>query len=387
MPSLLTLYIYTRSVMGSQLWCSLWVLSNERLGPDHFQVCPRCLIFWDFAVTLPRFCREQIQRSWFWSEATVENRCPALPRALGSGVPGTSSWFTLLPKELVSGYPFCFPAGAVVKNLPAKAADPSSTPGSGRSHAGGKSNPLGNPMDRGAWQAIQRIWVTVHTRTHTHPFCQWYGLSDNVLQHTWCLSFSRELLQLWNSWVYLSTPPQTPWGQPHIPHQPLINLFIYIKLHFEGKWEQRQPMPKGECKQMSLLLSLCSAAQLCPILWDPMNHSPPGSSVHGILQARRLEWVAISSSRGSSCPRDRTSISCIGGFFTSALAGRPSYVTFNSQRVTPVTATSLHIHLVQTRDPGTHHSLLPAAQGPDYPALHIPQDPLAITSHSCRIKE
>ena len=272
-------------------------------------------------------------------------------------------------------------------NLPAKAADPSSTPGSGRSRAGGKSNPLGNPMDRGAWQAIQRIWVTVHTRTHTHPFCQWYGFSDNVLQHTWCLSFSRELLQLWNSWVYLSTPPQTPWGQPHIPHQPLINLFIYIKLHFEGKWEQRQPMPKGECKQMSLLLSLCSAAQLCPILWDPMNHSPLGSSVHGILQARRLEWVAISSSRGSSCPRDRTSISCIGGFFTSALAGRPSYVTFNSQRVTPVTATSLHIHVVQTRDPGTHHSLLPAAQGPDYPALHIPQDPLAITSHSCRIKE
>ena len=48
-----------------------------------------------------------------------------------------------------------------------------------------------------------------------------------------------------------------------------------------------------------------------------MNCSPPGSSVHGILQARILEWVAISSSRGSSRPRDRTHVSHIAGrFFT-----------------------------------------------------------------------
>ena len=40
--------------------------------------------------------------------------------------------------------------------------------------------------------------------------------------------------------------------------------------------------------------------QSCLTLWDPMDCSPPGSSVHGILQARILEWVAISSSRGSS---------------------------------------------------------------------------------------
>ena len=43
----------------------------------------------------------------------------------------------------------------------------------------------------------------------------------------------------------------------------------------------------------------------------PMHHSPPGSSVHGIFQARVLEWVAISCSRGSSRPRDRTLVSCI----------------------------------------------------------------------------
>ena len=44
--------------------------------------------------------------------------------------------------------------------------------------------------------------------------------------------------------------------------------------------------------------------QLCPTLCNPVDCSPPGSSVHGISQARVLEWVAISFSRGSSQPRD-----------------------------------------------------------------------------------
>ena len=58
-------------------------------------------------------------------------------------------------------------------------------------------------------------------------------------------------------------------------------------------------------------------AQLCPTLCDPMDCSLPGSSVHGILQARILEWVAIPFFRGSSQPRDWTQVSCIaGGFFT-----------------------------------------------------------------------
>ena len=50
----------------------------------------------------------------------------------------------------------------------------------------------------------------------------------------------------------------------------------------------------------------------CLALCDPTNCSPPGSSIHGILQARVLEWVAISFSRGSSQPRDQTRISCVG---------------------------------------------------------------------------
>ena len=59
-------------------------------------------------------------------------------------------------------------------------------------------------------------------------------------------------------------------------------------------------------------------AQLCPTLCDPMDCSPPGPSVHEIFQARILEWVAISFSRGSSQPRDQTRVSCTTGrFFTN----------------------------------------------------------------------
>jgi len=63
--------------------------------------------------------------------------------------------------------------------------------------------------------------------------------------------------------------------------------------------------------------------QSCPTLCDPMDGSPLGSSVHGILQARILEWVAMPSHRGSSQLRDRTLMSLmspalVGGFFTTS---------------------------------------------------------------------
>ena len=63
-------------------------------------------------------------------------------------------------------------------------------------------------------------------------------------------------------------------------------------------------------------------AQLCLTLCDPMDCSLPGSSVHEIFQARVLEWVAISSSRGSSQPRDRTQVSCIAGRHFTIWAAR-----------------------------------------------------------------
>ena len=67
--------------------------------------------------------------------------------------------------------------------------------------------------------------------------------------------------------------------------------------------------------------------QLCPTLCDPIDCTPPGSSVHGILQARILEWVAMPSSKGASQPRDRAliRISCIAdGFFIAEPLGKPN---------------------------------------------------------------
>ena len=68
----------------------------------------------------------------------------------------------------------------------------------------------------------------------------------------------------------------------------------------------------------------CSAAQSCPTCCDPVNCSPPGSSVHGISQAGTLEWVAISSSRGSSWTRDRTQVPALAGgiFITEYMESR-----------------------------------------------------------------
>ena len=65
-------------------------------------------------------------------------------------------------------------------------------------------------------------------------------------------------------------------------------------------------------------VTICSdfeheVAQLCPTLCDPMDYSLPGSSVHRIFQARVLEWVAISFSRGSFQPWGWTQVSCILG--------------------------------------------------------------------------
>ena len=67
-------------------------------------------------------------------------------------------------------------------------------------------------------------------------------------------------------------------------------------------------------------------AQSCPTLYDPMDCSLPGSSVHGIFQARVLEWGAIDFSRGSSQPRDQTQVSHTAGRRFTVWASREAYI-------------------------------------------------------------
>ena len=69
----------------------------------------------------------------------------------------------------------------------------------------------------------------------------------------------------------------------------------------------------GNCSYLYLCAVCAKSLQSSLTLRDPMDCSPPGSSLQGILQTRILEWVVISFSRGSSLPRDQTEVSCIAG--------------------------------------------------------------------------
>ena len=109
-----------------------------------------------------------------------------------------------------------------------------------------------------------------------------------------------------------------------------LSSFAFICLHLKA-WKYININSSAEqyfCYWLSRYnLHSVIGYRLLSCVWlfcDPMNCSPPGSSVHRIFQARTLEWVAISSSRGSSWPRDPTCISFIEGrFFTTKPPGKP----------------------------------------------------------------
>ena len=87
-----------------------------------------------------------------------------------------------------------------------------------------------------------------------------------------------------------------------------------------------RPPSQPHCSPPALTVCPCSVTQACPTLCNPVDCSPPGSPIPGILQARTLEWVAISSSRRSCQPRDQTWVSFIsctaGGFFAAEPPGK-----------------------------------------------------------------
>ena len=81
-------------------------------------------------------------------------------------------------------------------------------------------------------------------------------------------------------------------------HNMPIKYFLNI---YNSKWSDKP----------CVCVCVCVCTQSCPTLWHPIDYTLPGSFVHGVFQARILEWVAIYSSRGSSPPRDWTHVSCI----------------------------------------------------------------------------
>ena len=98
----------------------------------------------------------------------------------------------------------------------------------------------------------------------------------------------------------------------------------FDKLSDNKIWKRRVLWYRSNFRKLEPWWFVCAfVAQSCLTLCEPMDCSPPGSSVHGILQTRILEWVTIPFSRGSSQPRDQTWVSCTAGRFFTIWAIRP----------------------------------------------------------------
>ena len=178
-----------------------------------------------------------------------------------------------------------------------------------------------------------------------------WGISQAKILEWVAISFSRGSFQprdqTWVSWFvgrfFTTEPPGKPHGASRLnsPAQLFLNFLTANIFPMAWKLESvkqhsvrilpptlfAQFPPRPPSNHFYLRLSFLNVSvpiqankiihsesevvQLCPTLCDPMDGSLPGSTVHGIFQARMLEWAATSFSRGSSQPRDQTQVSCI----------------------------------------------------------------------------
>ena len=94
------------------------------------------------------------------------------------------------------------------------------------------------------------------------------------------------------------------------------------------------PQPSAEQPQPTCFTAFACVLLSCPALCDPMDCSPPGSSVHGILQARTLEWVRDLPDSGFRLV-SLAYPALAGGFFTTSTTGKPPLSLYHSQQVPP----------------------------------------------------
>ena len=120
--------------------------------------------------------------------------------------------------------------------------------------------------------------------------------------------------------------PYTSGININVYHSCIISDLIYILSNhvFYEKRSNSESYIVSSCHIIEVIkASKVLVTQSCPNLCDPMDCIPPGSSVHGILQARTLEWVAVPFSRGPSWPRNRStslmSPGLAGRFFTTSI--------------------------------------------------------------------
>ena len=124
-----------------------------------------------------------------------------------------------------------------------------------------------------------------------------------------------------------TTPPSpSPLVTPQLPDLllSLYGTYIRVKLTCPMTFVSLLAHGLPESRDPALLTTMKGlVTQSCLTLSDPVDCSPPGSSVHGILQARILEWVAMPFSRGSSQSGDRTHVSFIADSAPSEPPGKP----------------------------------------------------------------
>ena len=117
------------------------------------------------------------------------------------------------------------------------------------------------------------------------------------------------------------------------------------------------------CVSVCVCVCVCVLiAQSCPALCNSMDCGLSGSSIHGILQARVLEWVAIPVFRGSSQPKDWTQFSCFAGrFFTVWVTGEAQFScveTWTTSDALWIRLASQRISHVTCRDPFAHSAAI-----------------------------
>ena len=156
-------------------------------------------------------------------------------------------------------------------------------------------------------QRVEHDWVNMHA--HLHLWIDWW-----MDLKTW------EILVPWPGIeprpLAVKTQTPNPWTSREFHG---FISFLFHQLSTDKNW-----LFRGFCHYKVKVKVLVT--QFCLSHYDPMDYSPPGSSVDGFLQASILEWDAIHFSMGSFQPRDRAQVSCIASRFFTIWATREAKV-------------------------------------------------------------